>query len=251
MKRALVGLALAAALAFGLTSCSADEPDEQSATQPTDDSLSDLVMVTTTIREVGDITLSGAHLLRDAAEDADAVDAASPAPGGTSNADPELLANVHLRADGLGVASFGDDSDFAIAQITAALGTPLIDSGWLDTEIAYTNCPASRVRALEWSGFTLLFSDASDRYAATSGADTHFMSWEALIGEPFRLSTPEGINPGVTREVITEVYPLVSLTEASGDAPAQALITTSNGQMRAWLASNGVVTRMFAGTPCG
>lgn len=239
-------LTLAAALAPALASCSAAEPGAQQPGDADDNPLDDLVMVTTTLGEVGDIELSGGHLVgADAELGADRLST----PG--SEGDPELAADVKLRGDGLGVASFGDDSDLAIAQITAALGTPLIDSGWLGTDVAYGSCPATQVRALEWAGLKLLFSDADDRYSASAPADTHFMSWEVIIGDPLRLATPEGINPGVTRDIITEVYPLVSLTEASGDERAQAQITTPNGQMRVWFADNSVATSMFAGTPCG
>ena len=76
----------------------------------------------------------GACVTRDAAESASGASVASttvPPSEVVASAAP-VAPTLVLDRDGLGVASFGDVADDTIAAVTAVLGEPDKDSGWVE-----------------------------------------------------------------------------------------------------------------------
>ena len=65
-----------------------------------------------------------------------------------------------LARDGLGIAAFGDDADDTIAAVTAVLGEPDKDSGWVEP-LSIGACAGDEARFVAWGSLYLYFSDES------------------------------------------------------------------------------------------
>jgi hypothetical protein len=106
-----------------------------------------------------------------------------------------------LRRDGLGIVSFGDDAETAVAALESVLGPPEVDSGW---EEWY--CTAGLVRNLQWGGLYVLFTEGPTRWS-TGGPHLVFYSYGLEEGgDPLRLTTPEGISLGSFVSDLEGVY---------------------------------------------
>src|SRR3546814_20626376 len=89
------------------------------------------------------------------------------------------------RGDGLGVVSLGSEPDAAVSAVTAALGDPSLDTGWESSFGTYGTCPGPEVRAVEWGGPVLLFTDGPTDFRSTHP----LFSWR--LG-----CTPHPLTPG-------------------------------------------------------
>ena len=65
-----------------------------------------------------------------------------------------------LARDGLGVASFGYAADDTIAAVTAVLGEPDNDSGWVEP-LTIGACAGAEASYVAWGSLYLYFSDES------------------------------------------------------------------------------------------
>lgn len=178
--------------------------------------------------------------------------AATTAPlrlGGAAVPHPE---GVVLAGDGLGLVSFGTDPQAALGVLTAALGQPVADSGWIDTFSIYGNCPGSRLRAVEWPGVLALFGDPEDGYQHRDAADEHFMTWRlgSFGPDPYMLRTAEGIGVGAARAKVAEAYPAATFRPATAGEPASVVLATSGGELVGVFDDAGVLGSLEAGTRC-
>ena len=157
-----------------------------------------------------------------------------------------------LLADGLGPLEFGVSPDAAIEFLSAALGTPMADSGWTDSFSVYGTCPGTEVRGVEWPGFLALFGDADDAYS--SGGQRHFMAW--TVGwfgpDPFGMQTLDGIGVGDSRDDVANTYLSAVFNAASDPFPASVDITTDRGDLYGTFDDDArLLTSLSAGTACG
>src|SRR3546814_13929622 len=86
---------------------------------------------------------------------------------------------IALRGDGLGVVSLGSEPDAAVSAVTAALGDTSLDTGWGSSFGTYGTCPGTEVRAVEWGGLVLLFTDGPTHFGSPprSGARRVGKEW--------------------------------------------------------------------------
>lgn len=114
---------------------------------------------------------------------------------------------LRLRPDGLGVTSFGDSADTAIAAVATVLDAePDLDTGWIDPFSTYGACPGSEARAVEFGDLVLLFTDADTGF--TPAGTRHFFSYTYGAGSrgPDGLITEAGIGIGSTLEEVQTTY---------------------------------------------
>ncbi len=98
---------------------------------------------------------------------------------------------------------FGTQDDEAIAAVTAMLGTPTDDSGWVDAFSVYGTCPGPVVRGVHWRSFVMLFTQADTDF--WSGGVPHFFAWY-YTNVPPDLATTEGLALGDTMATLQSLY---------------------------------------------
>ncbi len=121
------------------------------------------------------------------AENTTTTTAAAPATTTAPPSTTAAAAPIVLRPDGLGVVKFGDGADKVVATLTARLGKPSSDSGWIDIRNTPSNdspwdgCTsdlserASYQRKVEWGPLTVGFANRPDASASPSSAT--FVNW--------------------------------------------------------------------------
>jgi len=99
---------------------------------------------------------------------------------------------------------FSENDEVAIAAVTAVLGAPTHDSGWVDAfSSPYGVCDAPVVRGVHWDDLVLLFTQAETDFW-TAGVP-HFYSFSYTNTNP-ELFTPEGIGIGSSLEQLDDAY---------------------------------------------
>jgi hypothetical protein len=108
-------------------------------------------------------------------------------------------AKLTLQPDGLGDALFGADPEQVISYVTAVIGAPTDDSGWIDEATSFPACPGTELRVVRWGDLHLLFGDESP----FGSGRRHFFSYvigptDGAESQPFGLRTAERIGVGNT-----------------------------------------------------
>jgi hypothetical protein len=159
---------------------------------------------------------------------------------------------IVLDRDGLGVAGFGDPAEDAIAAVTAVLGEPDEDSGWVEP-LSIGACAGTEARYVAWGALYLYFSDES---AITTG-ERHLFSYSYgresdLEAIPEGLATPDGIGLGTSVEFLRAAYPdvVVEPGEEGVFAPNFYVDDTLSGRLTGG-ADDDLVTVIIGGDPCG
>jgi hypothetical protein len=98
---------------------------------------------------------------------------------------------------------FGYDDDDAVAAVSAVLGPPTNDSGWIDSFGDYGVCPAPEVRGVHWDGLILLFTQADTDFWS-SGVE-HFFAF-TYTSVPPDLGTTQGVALGDTIADLQATY---------------------------------------------
>lgn len=156
-----------------------------------------------------------------------------------------------LRSDGIGDARFGVEPDGVIGYVTAILGAPDRDTGWIESLSEFGSCPGTEVRAVEWANLRLLFGDQSD----FNTGRRHFYGWQygppidSEIG-PLGPATDGGITVGSTVREIVRVYPDVEIYNDEIVGPGFEIEATLSGTLSDD-APNGLVLALYGGTACG
>ncbi|MBA3286543.1 MAG: hypothetical protein H0U21_00780, partial [Acidimicrobiia bacterium] len=122
----------------------------------------------------------------------------------TAPPNPEL--SLALGRDGLGEAAFGIPAAAALTEMTALLGEPDDDTGWVDP-FAISSCAGTVVRRVSWGSLSLLLGDESPfahgrRHLYGFGYGTVDA---AGLGPP-GLLTPEGIGLGSAVADLRQAY---------------------------------------------
>jgi hypothetical protein len=173
------------------------------------------------------------------------------APTTTTAAEPE---SVDLELDGVGPARFGDDAEVALAALTALLGEPNDDSGWVP---AFTSpfgvCPGVEVRGVRWGPLRVLFGDqgTAARTMFTWVYASGLLPAGEAVGAAGGLQTPEGIGLGSSIADLELGYPeVVVSTGIYGPTFDTAVFAGYAGT----ISSDGIdgfVTSLVGGAPCG
>ena len=171
---------------------------------------------------------------------------------------------VVLKGDGIGAFVFGADPDQVIAGLTLRWGPPDGDTGWVaPASTPYGACPGTVVRAVNWRGFAVLFSDgATPRGQA---GVRHFFTWEYQVDDPAHpspdkggnrppLKAANGVTVGVTVATLQRAYG--SALELFDEPPGgpQFGVETPEGALYGSLTSldpGGIVKSIVSGGGCG
>ena len=160
---------------------------------------------------------------------------------------------VILAADGVGVAAFGDEPDAAVAAVTAILGEPTQDSGWVEP-FTISACPGTEYRRVSWGAFSLQFSDQSSK----ADGRRHLFGFEyGEVGRtdatPAGLVTAEGIGVGSTVAELKSVYPGVSVVAGEEGLSSSSFEVSENGLagLLTDATDDGIVILVVGGDFCG
>ena len=94
---------------------------------------------------------------------------------------------------------FGFDDEDTISAVTAVLGAPTVDSGW----VAEPLCPPPVVRTVRWNDLWLLFTQAETDFW-TAGVP-HFFTYQYSGTSP-ELYTTEDIGIGSSLDMLEDAY---------------------------------------------
>ncbi len=113
-----------------------------------------------------------------------------------------------LGPEGVGEVLFGIGADEAIAALTALLGPPDDDSGWVDSFSQFGTCPGTVVRGLQWGRLQVLFSDGPTEWGPEGWR--HFFAYVAseFLGpnDTPDMATAAGISLGSSVAELQEAY---------------------------------------------
>jgi hypothetical protein len=113
-----------------------------------------------------------------------------------------------LRGDGLGSVAFGEEADQVVETITALLGTPDEDSGWIPSFSGFGTCPGEQVRGLRWKTLWVLMTDGETEWRNDGTA--HFFSYLNSVfygdGQSLGLLTSDGIALGDPISSLRDTY---------------------------------------------
>lgn len=159
-------------------------------------------------------------------------------------------ASLSLRSDGIGDAPFGAEPDEVVGYVSALVGDPAEDSGWVDA-ISRT-CPGTEVRHVRWGDLTLVFGDDS----AVATGRRHFFAWSFgpaadIEASPRGVATSEGISIASSVADIGRAYPATRLFEGDELSTASASIEADLLAFLTTTRDDGVITAMLGGQGCG
>jgi hypothetical protein len=157
-----------------------------------------------------------------------------------------------LRDNSLGDAVFGADPDVVVATVSAVIGAPTLDSGWMDP-LSLGSCPGTVVRTVTWGQLVLFFGDES---RVVTGR-RHFFAYAygpasggAAI-DPGGLQTDAGIGIGSTITQLRAAYPNVVVTPADPTSPASFQASPALTGLLSSDQATGTVTEVSGGFGCG
>jgi len=189
-----------------------------------------------------------------------AASTSSTSSSSTSSTYPETV-DLVLRADSLGDIRFGVEPDAAIEYVTALLGDPTSDTGWIDSFSEFGTCPGTEVRGVHWGDLLLLFGDESDfdsgvrhfyqwQYGPTGDGPTGDGPTDDDIADPLGPATDGGITMGSTVSDIDRVYDNAEIFTDVVFGPGFELEPGLWGTLSDD-APTGRVLALYGGTPCG
>lgn len=150
---------------------------------------------------------------------------------------------------------FGYDDDDAVAAVSAVLGPPTNDSGWVDSFGSYGVCPAPEVRGVEWNGLILLFTQADTDF--WFGGVEHFFAY-TYTSIPPDLETTQGLALGDTIADLQSIYggPDLFIDESPFDPSAaiwsyDAASWTGMYGFATSQSADGVIQSITGGRGCG
>ncbi|GMQ86662.1 MAG: hypothetical protein BMS9Abin07_2250 [Acidimicrobiia bacterium] len=171
--------------------------------------------------------------------------------------DPLVLAD-----DGIGGVDFGASPEATIAYVSAILGPPDVDTGWIDAfSNPYGVCPEPVVRGAEWGtgaggfapSFIVLFTDSTTTHASGE----HFFGY-FYFGGSIPLATVEGITTGSTNLMLETEIPSAVINESPFDPSAGSWASNVDptDQDLLWGFStsadpSGTLTSVNGGSACG
>lgn len=157
-----------------------------------------------------------------------------------------------LRRDGFSTATFGSEAEATIAAVSAELGAPSGDTGWVEP-LTISTCPGTQARSVSWGVLSLLFGDQSVHGQGT----VHFVAWsygtvDGVGGDPVGLLTPEDVGLGDTLADLRAAYPDVVVTPGEeGLFETGFAVDDALGGLLTGDADTDTVTVLTGGPYCG
>jgi len=174
-------------------------------------------------------------------------------PIGTSSTTAADL--LTLAPDGLGASvPFGQEAEGALSYLTARLGAPNADSGWVPAPSSpFGVCPGADVRGVRWGPLQVLFGDEGTptRHVFTYVYATSLLQPGETVGYSAELQTAAGIGLGSSIADLKASYPEVVVT---ADVYGPTFATAALGGVSGTLSSeniDGFVTSIIGGSYCG
>jgi hypothetical protein len=166
---------------------------------------------------------------------------------------------VQLTDEGIDTGAvwvpFGTREADAVAALTAALGPPTDDSGWVDAFSVFGTCPPPVVRGVQWDAFVMLFTRAETDF--WSAGVPHFFAWY-YTDVPPDLTTSEGLVIGDTIATLQSLYGGADLE--IGEDPFDPTAAVWSYDLVGWTGlsgyadsqdPSGVITSINGGRGCG
>ena len=126
----------------------------------------------------------------------------------TTTSTTTALPPIVLSGDGFGLVSFGEEANAAIEALTATLGAPDDDSGWIPSFSGFGTCPGEQVRGLRWKTLWVLMTDGATEWR--NDGTPHLFSYLDSVfygdGQSLGLSTADGIGLGDSLSDLRTVY---------------------------------------------
>jgi hypothetical protein len=161
-------------------------------------------------------------------------------------------AELVLRPNGLGDAAFGAEPEGVVAYVTAIIGGPTVDTGWVEP-LSVGACPGTEFRQVFWGDLVLQFSDISN---ITNGR-RHFFSYQygpAFVQgsiTPAGLKTDAGIGVGSTVAELTGTYPTAVINPGSDLGGPNFLVNDNLAGFLTGVTRADTVTSILGGQGCG
>lgn len=176
----------------------------------------------------------------------------STSPTAVTTAAANAAAAVQLRNDGLGVTTFGDMPEYAVAALTAELGAPTGDATQ-PAASTFGACPGTTLRAVEWGGLAVLITDGTTTYGGPGGP--HFFAYLYRSNDARKLATGEGTGLGSSVADLRAAYGtgLRVNPEQEGSGPSFEVGSYGAGGLYGLLDGTtdaSKVTEIAAGEPC-
>lgn len=154
-----------------------------------------------------------------------------------------------LRFDGVGDARFGTEPDAVISVISAVLGTPTADSGWVGAHAI--GCDGDQAREVFWNDLRLTFGDTSN----VSTGRRHFFAWRygppgGTQLDPSGMTTLLGLTVGSSVDDVQTKYPAAHIVAGGVDATPSAQLTDGLNAILTDAGAQGVVTALLGGENC-
>ncbi len=156
-----------------------------------------------------------------------------------------------LRHNALGDAAFGAEPEGVVAYVSAIIGAPTVDTGWVDP-LSVGACPGTEFRQVFWGDLVLQFSDQS---SVTSGR-RHFFSYVygpafgAAIA-PAGLKTEAGIGVGSTVAELSATYPDAVISPGSDLGGPNFQLPDGLAGFLTGVTPTDTVTSVLGGQGCG
>ena len=148
------------------------------------------------------------------------------------------------------MATFGDPADAVVAALTALLGEPTEDTGWVDP-FQIGTCAGNELRRVSWDSLAVLFGDngtpGSRQFFSYSYGDV-----TDLAAEPVGLFTPAGIGIGASVTDLRTAYPEVQIAAGEdGLFESSFYVDDTLAGLLTGPADTDLVTVVFGGPFCG
>lgn len=156
-----------------------------------------------------------------------------------------------LGVDGLGLVDFGAAADAAIASLSAALGEPTDDTGWVDPRTG-TACPGTEVRIVQWGTFAALFGEPAGAAPGARQLVAYSYGDVRQVGaEPVGLVTPDDVGLGTSVADLRAAYPAVTIEPGEeGLFEATFFVEEGFSGLLTTAQPDGAVTVIFGGPYC-
>jgi hypothetical protein len=154
-----------------------------------------------------------------------------------------------LRFDGVGDVRFGTEPDAVITSISAVLGAPTADSGWIPATAI--GCAGGQARQVFWNDLRLTFGDSSN----VSAGRRHFFAWRygppgGTRIDPPGMATLLGLTVGSSIDALQKSYPAAHIVAGDADTTPSAQLTDGVSAILNDAGAQGIVTALLGGDNC-
>jgi len=168
----------------------------------------------------------------------------------TTAANP-AIEELLLSGEGIGTAGFGADADGVIEYVSASLGAPDNDTGWIDP-LTVGICDGTEHRRVSWGVLTLIFGDVSQ----VAQGRRHFFGYTygdagEIGAEPVGLKTTRGVQIGSRVIDVAAAYPAATFNPEDDFTPPFFYVNDSLRGFLTGVEDEATVTAILGGNDCG